>query len=79
MDLAEGECVVELPVKRGDVTIHDEWIVHGSGGNVGRVARKTIVLAFRDRAMVEYERAIGFRHSYNDSPEVLAAIRRGDL
>lgn len=58
--------VVYLPVKRGSVTIHDERIVHGSGGNTSDEWRKTYVMAFRDSQTVEQERAMGFTHSHND-------------
>jgi ectoine hydroxylase-related dioxygenase (phytanoyl-CoA dioxygenase family) len=68
-----------LRVKRGDVTVHDEWIVHGSGGNPSNRVRKTYVLAYRDAALIDYERSIGFSHSYNDDPSVTARIRAGEL
>ena len=68
-----------LPVRRGDVTVHDEWVVHGSGGNPSDRGRKTYVAAFRDVRMIEYERKIGFTHSYNDAPETLRKIRAGEL
>lgn len=68
-----------VPVKRGQVTMHDEWIVHGSGGNAKATPRKTYVVAYRDAKMVEYERSIGFSHSYNDDPEVLRKVRAGEL
>ena len=58
--------VVFLPVKRGSVTIHDERIVHGSGGNKSPDWRKTYVVAFRDECTIEEERAMGFTHSHND-------------
>ena len=58
--------VVYLPVKRGSVTIHDERIVHGSGGNTSSEWRKTYVMAFRDEETVREERAMGFTHSHND-------------
>jgi hypothetical protein len=58
--------IVYLPVKRGSVTIHDERIVHGSGGNVSNEWRKTYVMAFRDAETVRQERAMGFTHSHND-------------
>jgi ectoine hydroxylase-related dioxygenase (phytanoyl-CoA dioxygenase family) len=63
--LASDE-VVYLPVKRGSVTIHDERIVHGSGGNTSSIWRKTYVMAFRDANTVAQERAMGFTHSHND-------------
>lgn len=58
--------LVYLPVKRGAVTIHDERIVHGSGGNTSEQWRKTYVMAFRDKETVQQERAMGFTHSHND-------------
>ena len=33
---------------RGDVTVHDEWVVHGSGGNYTDGTRRTYVLAYRN-------------------------------
>ena len=68
-----------VPVKRGQVTMHDEWIVHGSGGNAKATPRKTYVVAYRDAKMVAYERSIGFSHSYNDDPDVLRKVRAGEL
>jgi phytanoyl-CoA hydroxylase len=65
--LDPGEHIVELPLRRGDITVHDERIVHGSGGNLSaRRWRRTYITAFRTRACVEHERAIGFTHSHND-------------
>lgn len=58
--------IVYLPVKRGSVTVHDERIVHGSGGNTSSEWRKTYVMAFRDSNTVQQERAMGFTHSHND-------------
>ena len=53
--------------KRGWVTIHNEFVVHGSGGNNSPTRqRKTYVLAFRPKAVVDAERSIGFTHSHND-------------
>lgn len=58
--------VVFLPVKRGSVTIHDERIVHGSGGNLSPHWRKTYVAAYRDVETIRQERAMGFTHSHED-------------
>ncbi len=58
--------LVYLPVKRGDITIHDERIVHGSGGNNSDKWRKTYIIAFRDSETIKKEREIGFTHSHND-------------
>ncbi len=59
--------IVFLPVKRGSITVHDERIVHGSGGNNSKDWRKTYVMAFRDEETVKEERAMGFTHSHNDT------------
>ncbi|QQN74339.1 phytanoyl-CoA dioxygenase family protein [Croceicoccus sp. YJ47] len=60
--------VVELPLKRGDITVHDELIVHGSGGNTSPDRwRRTYIVAYRSAACVAHERAIGFTHSHNDT------------
>lgn len=66
IEMRETDEIVYLPVKRGSVTIHDERIVHGSGGNLSDTWRKTYVMAFRDALTVQQERAIGFTHSHND-------------
>ena len=58
--------IVYVPVKRGSITIHDERIVHGSGGNTSSDWRKTYVMAYRDERTVAEERAMGFTHSHND-------------
>jgi hypothetical protein len=65
VDLKDGDQVVYLPLRRGDVTVHDERIVHGSDGNHSDHPRKTYVVAFRSQATVDYERSIGFTHSHN--------------
>ena len=56
-----------LCVKRGDVTIHDEWVVHGSGGNLSKGTRRTYVAAFRTADTVARERKAGFSHSHMDT------------
>ena len=58
--------LVYLPVRRGSLTIHDERIVHGSGGNESNDWRKTYIIAYRDVETIKEERAIGFTHSHND-------------
>lgn len=55
------------PAKRGSITIHDEWVVHGSGGNTcENRQRRTYVVAFRAKEIVDAERRLGFTHSHND-------------
>ena len=64
---AEEEEIRMPPAKRGSITIHDEWVVHGSAGNTCTDRqRRTYVLAFRDKEIVDAERSIGFTHSHND-------------
>lgn len=57
---------VSIPVPRGSVSVHNERIVHGSPGNDSDRWRRTYIVAFRGRDLVEYERSIGFTHSHND-------------
>ena len=68
VDVDESVHDVRLaPAKRGSVTVHDEWVVHGSAGNTcPDRQRRTYVVAFRAREIVEAERRIGFTHSHND-------------
>ena len=51
-----------VPIRRGDVTVHHERIVHGSGGNTTRGWRRAYVIAFRARETVALERRMGFTH-----------------
>ncbi|WP_142784094.1 phytanoyl-CoA dioxygenase family protein [Changchengzhania lutea] len=66
IDEKKSDKISYLPVKRGSITIHDERIIHGSGGNKSKDWRKTYVMAFRDVDTIAEERAIGFTHSHND-------------
>lgn len=67
IDVGNDENIVLLPLKRGDITVHDELIIHGSGGNKSKNRwRKTYITAYRSSECVSYERAIGFTHSHND-------------
>lgn len=68
VELTKNDHIVPLPLKRGDMTVHDEMIVHGSGGNNSLDRwRRTYVVAFRSKACVDHERSIGFTHSHNDT------------
>lgn len=58
--------IVHLPVKRGDITIHNERIVHGSSGDSNPEWQKTYLMSFRDLDTIEEERAMGFSHSKNN-------------
>lgn len=63
---------VEVP--RGSITVHDEWVVHGSGGNASDRWRKTYVIAYRSEATIAHERSIGFTHSHNDTVNWTTAL-----
>ncbi len=68
VELTDDDPIIELPVERGDITVHDEMIVHGSGVNNSKDRwRRTYITAFRSKACVDFERSIGFTHSHNDS------------
>ena len=67
IELTEADEVVSLPVKRGSVSVHNERIVHGSPGNDSDRWRRTYIVAFRHKEVVDYERSIGFTHSHNDT------------
>jgi len=63
-----------VPIARGDVTVHNERIVHGSGGNTTDGWRRAYVIAYRARETVQLEREMGFTHSHNDSSDVLGEV-----
>jgi phytanoyl-CoA hydroxylase len=62
----DDEMVAFAQIKRGSLSMHDEYVVHGSGGNLSPGSRRTYVLAFRPADTVARERAAGFTHSHND-------------
>ena len=67
VDESKGDKIMLAPARRGSVTIHDEFVVHGSSGNRAKDRqRRTYVIAYRPRKVVEAERKIGFTHSHND-------------
>ncbi|MFT5302174.1 MAG: phytanoyl-CoA hydroxylase [Mariniblastus sp.] len=65
-ELKDDDEIVLLPVKRGSVSVHNEKIVHGSGGNQSDRWRRTYIVAHRSEKTVDHERSIGFTHSHND-------------
>jgi ectoine hydroxylase-related dioxygenase (phytanoyl-CoA dioxygenase family) len=73
-DLEKGDVVRLAPIRRGDVTVHDERVMHGSGGNKSDGWRRAYVVAFRSRETVAWERAHGFTHSHNDERGVLDQV-----
>jgi ectoine hydroxylase-related dioxygenase (phytanoyl-CoA dioxygenase family) len=66
IELQPDDNIVSVPVKRGSVSVHNERIVHGSPGNDSQRWRRTYIVAYRHKALVDYERSIGFTHSHND-------------
>jgi len=73
-DLLPTDTVVHAPIKRGDITVHNERVLHGSGGNSTAGWRRAYVVAFRSKTTVEIERSKGFTHSHNDSLDVLGSV-----
>jgi len=66
VQVQEGEVVKYAEVKRGSVSIHDEYVVHGSAGNKSPGPRRTYVIAYRTAETVAIERQAGFTHSHQD-------------
>jgi hypothetical protein len=66
-DVWAEDSIEYLEVRRGGITVHDEWVVHGSAGNPTDDRRRTYVVAYRSLATGEYEPSIGFTHSHNDA------------
>ena len=71
-DLRDGDVMRRVPISRGDITVHGEGILHGSGGNTSTDSwRRAYIVAFRSLSTVDEERRRGFTHSHNDGLEVL--------
>lgn len=71
-DLRPDDVLRPVPIRRGDITVHGEGILHGSGGNTSAGSwRRAYIVAYRSRSTVEEERRLGFTHSHNDGLEVL--------
>jgi hypothetical protein len=68
------DTVRPTPIASGDITVHNERVVHGSGGNRTDGWRRAYIVAFRARATVEEERRRGFTHSHNDGKDVLGSV-----
>ena len=68
LQVGPDEEVRLAPARRGSITIHNEYVVHGSSGNrCSDKQRRTYVLAYRAGDVVKAERRIGFTHSHNDN------------
>ena len=73
-ELVKGDVVKLATIQRGDITVHNERVMHGSGGNKSAGWRRAYVVAFRSRETVAWERAHGFTHSHNDEKIVLESV-----
>ena len=74
-DLRPGEQPKPVPIRRGDITVHNEGVLHGSGGNTSATSyRRAYITAFRSEDTVRQERALGFTHSHNDGDTVLESV-----
>ena len=74
-DLRPGEEPTPVPIRRGDITVHNEGVLHGSGGNLSTHSwRKAYIVALRSESTVAQERNLGFTHSHNDTHDVLEQV-----
>jgi phytanoyl-CoA hydroxylase len=65
-----------VPIARGDITVHNEGVLHGSGGNYSTDSyRRAYIVALRSNEAVSKERSLGFTHSHNDHLEVLEKVK----
>jgi len=74
----ERDEIRPVPIRRGDVTVHNERVLHGSGGNSTAGWRRAYVVAFRAAETVAEERRLGFTHSHNDERNVLDRVGFAD-
>ena len=65
-----------VPIARGDITVHNEGVLHGSGGNTIAATRGDARTSSRSvhSTPSREERRRGFTHSHNDDIEVLEAV-----
>jgi phytanoyl-CoA hydroxylase len=73
-DLRDEDVMRSVEIARGDITVHNEGVLHGSGGNTSSNFRRAYIIAFRSESTVRAERALGFTHSHNDSTHVLTRV-----
>lgn len=76
--LGPTDQVVQPELLRGDATIHDERVLHGSSGNPSNRWRRAYVVAFRAESTVAEERRLGFTHSHNDGQDLLGQVEALD-
>jgi len=74
-DLRPDDVLRPVPIRRGDITVHNEGVLHGSGGNTSATSyRRAYIVALRSTTTVAEERRRGFTHSHNDAGEVLGSV-----
>jgi phytanoyl-CoA hydroxylase len=74
-DLRPDDRPLPVPIRRGDITVHNEGVLHGSGGNTTTSSwRRAYINAYRSIETVRRERELGFTHSHNDAQDVLAKV-----
>ena len=74
-DLRPDDVLVAVEISRGDITVHNEGVLHGSGGNTSATSRRrAYITAFRSIETVRQERELGFTHSHNDAQDLLASV-----
>lgn len=73
-ELEPSDEVVTVPISRGDCTVHNERVLHGSGGNTTSGFRRAYIIACRSTDTIETERKLGFTHSHNDEREILETV-----
>jgi len=74
-DLGPDDVMVPVPIARGDITVHSEGVLHGSGGNTSADSwRRAYIVALRSQTTVQAERQLGFTHSHNDDGAVLERV-----
>ena len=74
-DLRPTDVMRPVEIRRGDITVHNEGVLHGSGGNFSSSSyRRAYIVALRSTSTVAEERRRGFTHSHNDSGEVLNTV-----
>ena len=74
-DLRPDDVLVAVEIRRGDITVHNEGVLHGSGGNTSTTSRRrAYITAFRSIETVRQERELGFTHSHNDAQDLLANV-----
>jgi ectoine hydroxylase-related dioxygenase (phytanoyl-CoA dioxygenase family) len=77
-DLRPDDVVVPMPIRSGDCTVHNERVLHGSGGNLTDGWRRAYILAYRSTDTIRIERSLGFTHSHNDAAAVLDRVGVAD-